>query len=541
MLLSGFAVLVLSGTQIRRSLVPMAELREGTSRIAQRDFGSRVRVTSRDEFEELAAAFNGMASQLGRQFQALSTAAEIDRAVLSATDVASIVDTLLARTRDVFPCHMVGVTLVAPDGGKSLSCVVYDYCDDARQARVDLRSDDVQDLLDGPDWSRWTFRTARTRPTSRPFSGSARVGPGAPAPLPAAAGRHPRHRRSGRRGAGADERLQLRRLADQVAVALANARMLEQVRSLAFYDSLTGLPNRLSYKERLARALVHARTSASWWRRSSSTSTTSAGSTTRWATMWATSCSSRSPLRLRASCRDREDEVGPALEAMDPDVARLGGDEFTVIIPGSPTRRTRPSSPAASCEPRPPDPPGRPGGLRQRQHRHRHLPRRRRGHRDAADARRHGDVQGEGAGGQQLSDLLPRDEREALQRLTLENALRRALEREDSSCTTSRSSTPGPACRSGRRRWCAGAIRSWDCCSRPSSSRWPRRTASSCRSASGCCGTACAQNRAWQDAGLTPIRVVVNLSSRQLAGASPRRWAGSSRRPASRRAIWGWS
>ena len=62
-------------------------------------------VTSRDEFEELANAFNGMAVQLGRQFQALSTAAELDRAVLSATDVASIVDTLLARTRDVFPCH----------------------------------------------------------------------------------------------------------------------------------------------------------------------------------------------------------------------------------------------------------------------------------------------------------------------------------------------------------------------------------------------------------------------------------------------------
>ena len=57
-----------------------------------------------------------MAVQLGRQFQALATAAEIDRAVLSATDVAVIVDTLLARTRDVFPCDLVSVTLVAPDG-----------------------------------------------------------------------------------------------------------------------------------------------------------------------------------------------------------------------------------------------------------------------------------------------------------------------------------------------------------------------------------------------------------------------------------------
>jgi GAF domain-containing protein len=48
-----------------------------------------------------------------------------------------------------------------------------------------------------------------------------------------------------------EDRVQMRRLADQAAVALANARMLDQVRELAYYDSLTGLPNRLSYKERL--------------------------------------------------------------------------------------------------------------------------------------------------------------------------------------------------------------------------------------------------------------------------------------------------
>ena len=51
-------------------------------------------------------------------------------------------------------------------------------------------------------------------------------------------------------------------LADQAAVALANARMLEQVRTLAYYDSLTGLPNRLSYKERLANALEKVRRAA---------------------------------------------------------------------------------------------------------------------------------------------------------------------------------------------------------------------------------------------------------------------------------------
>src|SRR5689334_19860362 len=151
-LCAGITVLLLSGSQIQRSLVPLVELREGTRRIAHRDFNSRVSVSSRDEFEELGASFNAMAGELGRQFQALSTAAEIDRAVLSAIDVAAIVDIVLLRARDVFPCHLVGVTLVAPDAGKWLTGVVYDYCDEQRHAsRVELRSEDVQELLDGPD------------------------------------------------------------------------------------------------------------------------------------------------------------------------------------------------------------------------------------------------------------------------------------------------------------------------------------------------------------------------------------------------------
>ena len=151
-LLSGTAVLLLSMSQIRRSLLPLHELQEGTQRIAHRDFGSRVAIRSRDEFEELGASFNAMAGQLDRQFQALATAAEIDRAVLSATDASDIVSTLLGRMRDVYPCSMVSVTLVAPDGAKSLPSLVHDYGDGARrQVRVDLRSADVQDLLDGPE------------------------------------------------------------------------------------------------------------------------------------------------------------------------------------------------------------------------------------------------------------------------------------------------------------------------------------------------------------------------------------------------------
>lgn len=110
-LLSLCVVFLLSTSQIRRSLVPLEKLQEGTRRIAMKDFASRVMVRSGDEFEDLAASFNTMGSRLGRQFHALATIAEIDRAILSALDTETILLTVLTRMRDVFPCDCVAVTL----------------------------------------------------------------------------------------------------------------------------------------------------------------------------------------------------------------------------------------------------------------------------------------------------------------------------------------------------------------------------------------------------------------------------------------------
>jgi diguanylate cyclase (GGDEF)-like protein len=334
--LSSLAVLLLSVSQIRRSVLPLEELQKTTQRIAQRDFTSRVLVSSGDEFEQLAASFNTMAVQLDRQFNALATAAEIDRAVLSATDATAIVDTILARVRDVFPCSMVSVTLGVPDSPKSLSSVIEDYGTGGKRhvARIGFRQSDVQSLLSGPqvleirgDESVPPYLEPLTELGARSF-----------VVLPLSYQRQ----LSGVIALGErfdlvpseDDREQMRRLADQAAVALANARMLEQVRELAYYDSLTGLPNRLSYKERLAYALEQAsrnqRLVAAFFidldhfSRINDTLGHEVGD----------QLLRHVASRLRSSCREREDEVGPALASLAPEVARLGGDEFTIIMAG---------------------------------------------------------------------------------------------------------------------------------------------------------------------------------------------------------------
>ena len=334
--ISCLMALLLSMHQIRRGLVPLQELQEGTRRIAQRDFGSRVTVNSHDEFEELGASFNSMAVQLDRQFRALATAAEIDRAVLSSTDAQRIVETVVARVRDVCPCDMVSVTLVASDGSKSLPVILHDYGDDSVQhLRVDLRSGDVQDLLEGPE--------SLTLPMEdQPFPAYAvpmkERGAATVFVLPL------RYQQQlvgvialGDRGTAPppeEYRLQARRLADQAAVALTNARMLDQVRTLAFVDSLTGLPNRLSCKERLGQAVDDAHRNDKMvaaffidldhFSRINDSLGHDAGD----------QLLQQVAVRLRSSCRGKDDQVSPASQMIPPEVARLGGDEFTVIMPG---------------------------------------------------------------------------------------------------------------------------------------------------------------------------------------------------------------
>ena len=114
-----FAAALLSVSQIRKFMVPLEKLGEGTRRVAARNFSQPVQVKSGDEFEELAVSFNAMANRLNQQFTQLATIQEIDRSVLSVLDPSRIVDTVLARLREVSPCEGIAVLLIdAADAGR---------------------------------------------------------------------------------------------------------------------------------------------------------------------------------------------------------------------------------------------------------------------------------------------------------------------------------------------------------------------------------------------------------------------------------------
>jgi putative nucleotidyltransferase with HDIG domain len=96
-LLTLWIVVLVSLIQIRRTLVPLERLQEGTRQISQQNFANRVDVRSGDEFEDLASSFNSMATRLGRQFHALGTIHDIDRAILSSLNQDEIIEAVLGR------------------------------------------------------------------------------------------------------------------------------------------------------------------------------------------------------------------------------------------------------------------------------------------------------------------------------------------------------------------------------------------------------------------------------------------------------------
>jgi HAMP domain-containing protein len=233
-LLALWVVLLLSISQIRRNLVPLERLQEGTKRIAARDFSSRVKVNSGDEFQELAESFNAMASRLGKQFNALTTMNEIDRSILSALDTRRIVDTILNRMRELFPCDCVALALFdAESSDAGLMHIQYGQSEGENWlAPVRLSTEDIRKLDDNPE------QLLLDIPQEFPeyLSPLTELEVELLLALPMFVG----GRLSGLIVLGylqpealnEEDTVQARQLADQVAVAISNARLIEELDEL---------------------------------------------------------------------------------------------------------------------------------------------------------------------------------------------------------------------------------------------------------------------------------------------------------------------
>jgi putative nucleotidyltransferase with HDIG domain len=115
-LLSFWVVLFLTITEVRRRLIPLSELSVGTREIAETNFESRVDIRTGDEFEDLGESFNKMAETIGQQFKKLNAIGDVDHALLSAVSMDDVAKQALTGLRDIYSNRNVGVTLVGSNG-----------------------------------------------------------------------------------------------------------------------------------------------------------------------------------------------------------------------------------------------------------------------------------------------------------------------------------------------------------------------------------------------------------------------------------------
>ncbi|MDO8388538.1 MAG: EAL domain-containing protein [Polaromonas sp.] len=260
-LLTLLLVALLSVVQIRRTLVPLERLIEGTQRIAREEFERPVEVERNDEFGELARSLNSMSSRLGQQIGAMRALSEIDQEILSHLDIEQIIARVQARLLEILPNAVVGA-------------IVFDCMSDQfgtaylrqsthaqpTQVQVPLEARHLLDCarhhdglwldVNGPDIPNFVAMLARLG-ASHCFT------------VPV----FWRNEIRGALGIGvvhqqdvSDETIkQARDLGNRVGVALAAHAREAQLVLRAHHDDLTGLPNRALLHERLQQELAHAR------------------------------------------------------------------------------------------------------------------------------------------------------------------------------------------------------------------------------------------------------------------------------------------
>ena len=258
-ILSILVVTLLSLTLIRRTLVPLEQLIEGTRRLANNDFTTKVKVARGDEFGELAGSFNAMATRLGRQFDTLTALSKIDRAILSELDMDRIVEDVLLRLSGNFKSDCASISVIDHDspekvrtyavGGNAARTPVVRGTFSAA-ARETLLAN-ARGLWMGGDAMRRTIQVDLESASAQHFFAlpiiwkSQLVGLvclGYPAP-----------------GALSEEDIaHICDYADRVGVALSTATREGQLYQQARTDALTGLPNRFFFMDRLKQDIVQA-------------------------------------------------------------------------------------------------------------------------------------------------------------------------------------------------------------------------------------------------------------------------------------------
>lgn len=313
-------VLLAAGFHVRRTLQPIRTLLAATERISTGDFDARAVVTRTDEFADLARATNEMAAGLSRQFDTLRTLGRIDGQILGGAGIGHVVGQILEHLVRALPCKAILVALSERDAPET--AIWYLTAPGMRpveSGRMVLPPHALESLRE--------LRGAKsvTDPANDAICGSlAARGSARAVLLPLRA----RARVAGVLAVGLEAETTLddaqlhviNDFAGRLAVALEAIQREAELMRRAYFDELTGLPNRQLLVDRLEQGLIQAR-------HASESLLVLFLDLDRFKSVNDSYGHAAGDELLRLAAQRLRDTVGPAVT-----VARLGGDEFVVML-----------------------------------------------------------------------------------------------------------------------------------------------------------------------------------------------------------------
>lgn len=252
------SMLLIVMAQTRRQLTPLSVLRKGALKLGGGEFDTRITLDSNDEFAELAGTFNGMADNLGAQFKFLTAMSEIDRVLLSSSDMTQITELVARRLPELLPGAAAAILVKDTKDRQHANLFVSGSRARLITARQELELDEVF-LTKGPERDHYKIGQGQQTPE---FLGDAFS---ANEELHLFPLRFEQHTLGclcvgslGGKPLSAEVVEQSKSVADRLTVALSATERQRRLYEQAHYDSLTGLPNRTLFLDRLRHYMVQA-------------------------------------------------------------------------------------------------------------------------------------------------------------------------------------------------------------------------------------------------------------------------------------------
>jgi diguanylate cyclase (GGDEF)-like protein len=247
--LACFGALLLSAVQIRRSHRPLRELVEAARLMGERRFDTRVKLKGNSEFAHLGRAFNHLAAGLQRQFRVLRAFSRIDRQILGSPEIEPLARALLPRVSRLLRARVV--VLMVKEAETSSACVYSHVA--GTPAAVTLQRVDVDSpaAMIERSVSEWLPFAEQPAAVDLQWKSSPIVVQGTVRGIIAVARSPVSHRQ--------DDGRHLLGLARRVAVALGNEDRERALLRQAYFDSLTALPNRQLFKDRLDQEILRCK------------------------------------------------------------------------------------------------------------------------------------------------------------------------------------------------------------------------------------------------------------------------------------------